>query len=138
MAWLAAEVALLSRSVDLEAEGGFDYPPTAGALGAGGSGSGGPAVGLHVIAMHQGRLDLRHTRVAGCGQAGRVGRYCVHLHLLGGGADAASGGGAGRKVGGGTTLRTPSEVVGNAVEDGWNAGITVSLNNRDSYREKDL
>ena len=62
-------------------------------------------LGMHIMAAFQGVLRVSYTRLDFCGQANILGRYCLHFHVLGHCPDCLA--------------------IGNAIEEGWNAGITI-------------
>jgi hypothetical protein len=63
-------------------------------------------LGLHTVAIGVGSvLSLQYTRIEKCGQRGILGKYCVHLHLLGKCADC--------------------KIIGNAFEYGHQRGTTL-------------
>jgi hypothetical protein len=88
---IATEVALLSRSITVTGNK-FDTIST------------GP-LGMHLMVAYQGVMHITYTRFDTCGQKDLVGRYCVHMHVLGACSDCL--------------------VLGNAFEDAWMAAVTI-------------
>lgn len=86
---MSAEIVNLARSVTISGSlDGFDDTH----------------VGLHTI-VSKARAVIEHARIEKCGQRGRAGRYCMHLHLC---------------------RQCPTcKFVGNAIEDSHHGGITV-------------
>lgn len=63
-------------------------------------------LGLHTVVIGSGSvLSLQYTRIEKCGQRGILGKYCVHLHLIGKCPDC--------------------KIIGNAIEYGHQRGTTI-------------
>ena len=81
---MAAEVLNLDRSIVITGDALSHHAPCRAAFGAlAFAGSPSCTVGLHVIQMFGGTMQVEHTRVERCGQRGVKGKYCLHWHAVG-------------------------------------------------------
>ena len=89
---MRCEVGLLSRNVVIEGDAGTRTSQFGG----------------HTMATLGSEYRIEHTELRNCGQAGRTGKHCIHMHQLG---------------------RVPYEtsyVRGNSVHHGWNRAVVLS------------
>ena len=77
---LSAEVIMLSRSVVLT---GDDFRESSPCPSGANPGVPSCTLGLHTAMRHSGVMQMEYTRVEKCGQRGLLGKYCLHLHMLG-------------------------------------------------------